>query len=154
VANANVWTPLQFCHQTGAFLTQAKFLGSYAVPRVGVQVSATYQSLPGQQIFANYVANNAVVTPGLGRPLAGNAANVTVNVLEPGAQYSDRVNQLDLRIAKVLRFGRTRMNAGVDIYNALNTNAPLTLNNAFGRWQQPTSILLARFVKLNLQMDF
>ena len=48
----------------------------------------------------------------------------------------------------------TKMNAGVDIYNALNTNAPLTLNNAFGRWQQPTSILLARFVKLNLQMDF
>jgi len=30
----------------------------------------------------------------------------------------------------------------------------VSLNNAFGAWQQPNEILLARFVKLNLQFDF
>jgi len=43
---------------------------------------------------------------------------------------------------------------GVDIYNALNGSSPTSLNNAFGTWQQPTEVVLARFVKLNVQFDF
>jgi hypothetical protein len=154
VNNNNVWTPQQNCRQTGAFLTQAKFLGSYTIPRVDVQVSGTYQNLPGPHIFANFVALTADVRQSLGRDLSGGARNITVNILEPGSIYGERVNQLDLRVAKILRFGRTRLNAGIDIYNAFNSSAPLTVNNAFGAWQQPTEILLARFVKLNIQMDF
>jgi hypothetical protein len=68
--------------------------------------------------------------------------------------YADRVNQLDLRISKILRFGGRRTTAGIDIYNALNSSSVLTLNNAFASWQQPQSILPARFVKLVLQYDF
>jgi hypothetical protein len=30
----------------------------------------------------------------------------------------------------------------------------LTLNNAYATWQQPTSILLARFAKIGVQLDF
>ena len=43
---------------------------------------------------------------------------------------------------------------GVDIYNALNGSSAVSLNNTFGTWQQPTEVLLARFIKLNLQIDF
>jgi hypothetical protein len=68
--------------------------------------------------------------------------------------YGERMNQLDLRFAKILRFGRTRASLNVDLYNALNGNAVLTQNNSFGAWQQPTSILLARFVKLGVQLNF
>ena len=46
------------------------------------------------------------------------------------------------------------MNVGIDLYNALNSSAVLALNNSFGAWQQPNEILLARFVKLNFQIDF
>ena len=42
----------------------------------------------------------------------------------------------------------------VDFYNALNSNAVLAENNAFGAWRQPTEILQARFVKLSAQFDF
>jgi hypothetical protein len=42
-----------------------------------------------------------------------------------------RVTEIDLRIAKVLRFGRTRTTAGVDIYNLINSNAILTYNQTF-----------------------
>jgi len=153
-ANANTWMPRQYCHQTGAWLTQAKFLGSYTIPRIDVLVSGTYQSLPGPQILANYVATTAEVRPSLGRDLAGGARNVTINIAEPGTLYGERVNQLDIRIAKILRFGGSRANVGIDIYNAFNGSAPLTLNNSFGAWQNPTEILLARFVKLNLSFDF
>ena len=154
VANANVWAPLGYCHETGAFLTQVKFLGSYIIPGVGLQVSGTFQSLPGPHIFANYVATTAEARASLGRDLAGGARNVTVNIAAPGELYVERINQLDVRLAKIIRAGRYRINAGVDLYNVLNSSAPLTLNNSFGRWQQPTEILLARFLKLNINVDF
>jgi hypothetical protein len=143
-----------FCHVATNWLTQVKLLGSYTVPRIDVLVSGTFQSLPGPEILADFVALNAEVRPSLGRDLAGGARNVTVSIVEPGTLYGDRANQLDIRVAKILRFGRTRANVGVDIYNAFNSSAVLTQNNSFGAWQAPTEILLARFVKLNLQLDF
>ena len=63
-----------YCHVDTKFLTQVKFLGSYTMPRVQVQISGTFQSIPGPDIVANYLATNAVVAPSLGRNLAGNAA--------------------------------------------------------------------------------
>jgi hypothetical protein len=96
------------------------------------------------------------VRQSLGRDLsAGSNQNLPVNILEPGALYGERLNQLDLRVAKILRFGRAKTNVGIDMYNAFNSNAVLTQNNTFGMvWQQPTEIVLARFVKLNVQFDF
>lgn len=154
LAPRNGWTPQQFCRQTGAFLTQAKFLGSYTIPRVDVLVSGTLQSLPGPPILAAYNAPNSVVAPSLGRSLSGSAANITVNLVEPGTMNGERMNQLDLRVAKLLRFGRTRTRLNVDVYNALNSSAVLTQNSSFGVWQQPTLILVARFVKFSAQIDF
>ena len=45
----------------------------------------------------------------------------------------------------------------VDIYNALNSSAVLTYNNAFvtgGTWLQPTSLLTPRFIKFTAELDF
>ena len=44
----------------------------------------------------------------LGRAFAGGTPNITVNLIEPGTLYGNRVNQLDLRIAKNCRFGGKR----------------------------------------------
>jgi hypothetical protein len=88
---------------------------------------------------------------------------VTVNLIEPGTLYGDRVNQFDLRFAKILRFGRSRTNVGFDIYNVFNTSPVLTYNQTFvlpsatspnGSWLTPTSVLQARFVKFSAQIDF
>lgn len=151
---AAVLVPQQFCHMQSPFLTQLKLIGTYTVPRIDVQVSGTFQSVPGPQVAANFVATNAVVAPSLGRNLSGNAANVTVAILEPGAMYGERMNQLDLRFAKIVRIDRTRTTVGLDIANALNANAVLTESVAFATWRRPQSILTARFVKLALQFDF
>ena len=70
-------------HRT-KFLTQVKLLGSYTIPARGRAVSGTFQSIPGPQVLANYVATNALVAPSLGRPLSGGAANVTVNIVDTG----------------------------------------------------------------------
>jgi hypothetical protein len=153
-ANANTWLPASNCHQQSPFLTNFKFLGTYTVPRVDVQLSATVQSYPGSQIVANYVATNAVVAPGLGRPLSGGAANMTVNIVEPGTIYGERSNQVELRLAKILKIGGTRTMASFDLYNLFNGAAVLTQSNAFATWQRPQSILNPRWAKVVLQFDF
>jgi hypothetical protein len=68
--------------------------------------------------------------------------------------YGERMNQLDLRVGKILQFGRTRANVGLDLYNALNSSAVISLNPAFDSWQRPTSILNARFAKVVFQLNF
>ena len=144
-----------FCDLPGTFLTQVKFLGAYTVPRIDVQVSASWQNLPGPEILATYQATNAIVSPSLGRNLAGGARNVEVNLIAPRSQYGDRFNQLDVRIGKILRFGGTRTTVGLDVYNLFNSSAALALNPTFGNnWQRPQEILNARFAKLVLQLNF
>jgi hypothetical protein len=143
-----------FCDVEGTFLTQFKALASYTVPRVDVQVSASVKNQPGPEILANYTAPAAEVTPSLGRPLAGGASNVELPIVEPRSLYGDRMNQIDLRFSKILRFGGTRANVGVDVYNLFNANSVLAVNDAFDSWQAPIEILNARFAKFVLQLSF
>jgi hypothetical protein len=143
------------CHVAEPFLTQIKGLVAYTIPKADVQVSATVQSIPGTAIAANYVVSNAIVAQTLGRPLAGGAANVNINLLDPGQMYADRVNQVDFRAAKVLRYGRTRTTVGFDLFNAFNAATVLSVNQTFGpAWLTPTSVMQARFVKVSAQVDF
>jgi hypothetical protein len=146
---------LLYCHVTEAFLTQVKGLASYTIPRVDLQVSATYQTKPGPQITANYNAPNAAVAPSLGRSLSGGRANVTVNLVEPGTLYGERLHQLDLRFSKLVPFVGDRTRLNLDLYNALNSSTVLTQNANFGpAWQSPTLILVARFIKFSAQVNF
>jgi hypothetical protein len=106
---------------------------------------------------ALYAAPNSEIAPSLGRSLSGNAANVTVNLVAPGTMYGPRINQLDFRAAKILRFGPSRTTIAVDLYNVLNSSAVLAYNNAFvpgGTWLQPLTILTPRFIKIAAEVDF
>lgn len=142
------------CNIPGKFQTQVKFLGTYAVPKVDVQVAATYRSLPGAAIVSNYVAGNPVVQPSLGRPLSGGAANVTVNLVEPGTMFTKQTNLLDLRFSKILRFGKYRTSVNLDLANAFNSSGITAVNNLYAAWQVPTGIHQARIAKLSAQFDF
>ena len=104
---------------------------------------------------ANWNVPNAVVAPSLGRPLSGGAANVLVNLVEPGTMYGDRINQFDFRSAKVLRFGRTRTMVSLDLYNACNSSAVQSYNQTYGTaWLTPTLVVPARFLMVCGQVDF
>ena len=151
-------TPLSpYCHVAYGVLTQVRGLSSYIVPRIDVQLSATFQSKPGAQLAANYAAPNSVVAPSLGRDLSGNAPNVTVNLVAPGSLYGDRINQLDVRFAKVFSYSRSRATVGVDIYNVLNSNAVLAYDNTFvpgGPWLRPLTVLTPRLFKITAALDW
>jgi len=150
----NQWIPLQFCRQQSPFLTNVKFAGSYTIPRADVLVSGTFRSVPGPEIYANYTATNAVIAPSLGRNLSGGVANLPVTIVQPGTMYGERLNQVDMRVGKILHVGRTKTVVNLDVYNVFNANTVLTVNYAYATWQRPTSILLARFAKIGVQFDF
>src|SRR5262249_31448812 len=114
--------PNQYCHLASGFLTQFRGIGTYQVPKVDVEISASIQSKPGAQLAANYNVPANIIAQSLGRAPSGGVANVTVNIVTPGSLYGDRVNQLDLRFSKVLRFGGTRTKLSLDLYNSLNAN--------------------------------
>ena len=64
------------------------------------------------------------------------------------------MNQLDFRVGKILKFGRTRSTVNLDLFNALNVNPVLTENTQYASFRQPLSILPARFAKISVQFDF
>jgi hypothetical protein len=129
----------------------------YTIPKVDVQVSVAAFSKPGALLAANYTVTNAEAAKSLGRNLSGNATQVTVNLVEPGSMYGDRLNQLDFRVAKLLKIGRGRAMIGVDMFNALNASTILTYNNTFvpgGTWLQPSAVLTARMAKITAEFTF
>ncbi len=148
-----------YCDEKDNFLTDGKLIGTYDIPRADVAFSALFYSRPGPMISANKVFLNADVAPSLGRPLSGNAPNVTVNMLFPGTLYGDRRNQLDLRMTKTFRIQRMKSGVSFEIYNVFNTNAVLTENAVYrdatqSGWRIPTSIAPPRLLKFSLQLDF
>ena len=146
------------CRVTEPFRTQLNGLASYTIPKIDVQLSGTFQSRPGNSLAANWVVPTATVAQTLGRPLSGGVANVTINLLSPWQMTQDRVNQFDIKIAKVLRFGRTKTMIGLDVYNALNSSAVLSRQQTYSptstAWLTPTGVIDARFAKISAQIDF
>ena len=157
LVGSTVSTVSPYCHVAYGWLTQLRGLGSYVIPKIDAQVSAVFQSKPGQLLAANYAMPAAQVAQFLGRLPSGNVPNVTINLIEPGSLYGDRVNQLDFRIAKHLNLASTRSMVSVDLYNVLNANPVLTYNNSFtpnGPWLQPNSILTGRLVRISVDFNF
>ena len=159
------------CSFSEPWLTNVRGLATYEVPKIDVLVSTIFRSQPnaqpgagvatnGNSRSANYQMTRAQFQAATGRPLHPGLTTQTVDLLSPGDLYGERVNVVDMRFAKVLRFGGTRANVGLDLYNMFNANTPTTYETVFdpatngARWMQPTGVLLPRFVRINVQFDF
>src|SRR5213075_1313393 len=107
------------------------------------------QSNPGPRISANYTVTSAIAG------LTINQTSITTNLVTPGTLYGDRLEQLDLRLSKGLRFGRTHLVGNLELFNVFNGAAVLVLNNTYGNnWQKPQNVLLGRMFKFGIQADF
>jgi hypothetical protein len=166
------------CAATEPWLTTLRGLVTYVVPRVDVLLSSsfrsaanvqpstvnTYVATNGLSVSANENVTTAVLTAQqstLGRGLVAGLPFQTVDLTLPGQVYPDRVNSLDLRAAKVFKFGRYRTNVGFDFYNLFNADTGTAFNQTFdpppsngATWLRPTTILGPRFARFNVTVDF
>ena len=154
--------PLERCHQNNGWRTRYQGLAAYTIPKVDVQVSATFQNLPGPQLAANANVCAGAIIPGLctagnttlGRGFSGGPFRV-INIVEAGEVFLERLNQIDFRVSKLLRAAGTRTMVNFDFYNVTNSNSVLTENATYGAtWRQPTGILLPRLFKISAQFDW
>lgn len=143
------------CESGNPYQNRFKVNGSLALPR-DVQAAFVYQNLPGAGYTALTTFTNAQIAPGLGRNLAGNTANVQVDLLPAGSKYlEDRINQLDLRASKILHVHGSRLQANFDVFNVFNANTIVGVNGTVGpNWLVPTAILDGRLMKVSFQIDF
>jgi len=162
---------LRFCDQRDLdipYLAQFKLAGSYPLP-FQVQISGSWQGYPGvpsgtarQDVLYNS-ALNRVEDPSLNvnyivdRTIVPSLtpASVTVPLIRPGAQYLDRWNQIDLRLARKFAVHRTQAQVQVDVFNLLNANTVLSEVETFGpSLHRPTAILQGRLFAAGVQLNF
>jgi len=163
------------CAVTEPWLTTYRSSVTYVVPKIDVLLAGSIRSTPntqpstintfvatnGASVSANYNATSAILQgSNLARPLAPGLAFQTVDLTLPGQVYPERVNSLDLRLAKVIRFKRYRANVGFDFYNLFNANTGTAFNQVYdvasngASWLRPTTVLNPRFARFNLTIDF
>jgi len=147
---------LNTCRMEQNWLPQVKFLGSYTVPKAEVQIGASFQSIPGIEYAATYAAPNTVIAQSLGRlPTNGVATGTTaLGLVQPGSFYGTRFNQLDVRLGKILRFGRTRSNLSLDIFNMFNSDVVSAASATYATWLAPTAVVAPRLLKVSWTFDF
>jgi hypothetical protein len=173
----NIDSPdLRNCRDQPPYQTTVRGLASYTIPRVDVLVSTAIRSQPpldrgtadGPTNGATWNVPNTVVQQLLGRLPPGAVLNGTtaVRLLDSEHRlYADtRRTQVDLRVAKIFRFGRKRLDVGVDAENLFNTNYITGFDNTYqysagntamgGTWSNPTAIYTPRYARVNLTVGF
>jgi hypothetical protein len=160
------------CAVSEDWLTSLRGLASYTIPRVDILVSSSFRSIPntapsttsvasnGNSLSANYNVTSAILQAQTGRPLAPGQAFQTINLLPLGHQFADRLNAVDMRFGKILKFGRTRTNIAIDLYNLFNANTGTAFNQTYDpvtngvTWLAPSTVLNPRFARFNVTVDF
>jgi hypothetical protein len=146
-----------FCSFTLPFRGQTQYKFNFVLPIWWeVKLSGLYQNLAGIPDAANLTYTNAQIAPSLGRNLsAGATATVTIPILPTDTKFEDRLQQFDLRFAKVFPIGRMKIQGMFDIYNVFNAATILGVNTTYGAaWLTPTSVLGGRLVKFGTQITF
>jgi hypothetical protein len=151
-----------YCHTDPGMTTKLSGVGSYVIPKIDVLVAGTIRSDQGVPLRATWNAPIATVSAALGRPAAAAGTTIPIDLIAPGQVWGDRVNELDFRFGKILKFGRIRTNVGLDIYNIINSAAVLSYNQTYlpatatapSTWLVPSAVLSPRFVKVSAQIDF
>jgi hypothetical protein len=163
--NGNTGPNPRGCRDVDPWQTTLRGLASYTVPKIDVLVSATMRSQPPLALTAGWPVPNSVIRGILGFLPPGTiaAGNTTIQLLDNDHRVwaDNRRTQIDMRFAKILRFGRTRTDVGVDLNNLLNTNYATDYEDTYsytqpngGSWATPTTVYTPRFVRLNFTVNF
>jgi hypothetical protein len=159
------------------FMTSFKLSGAVPIVR-GVRVSGSWQNLQGYNSGVDghttgapsygsaflitratrYPANcpapcpaNTLVLPNLTLP------SLTVPLQPYGSVFTERVNEVELRIAKTFRRGRISLEPRFDVFNLLNSDTAIawrSVNYGTSTYLQPSAVPPARFFGFSVQVGY
>ena len=156
--------------------TQYKFNGSVPLP-YDMALSFVFQSIPGERRFSNYTIarQREFVEQQLGHPLQNTGLRVplfpsgvgffngrgglttTSQYVDNSLQWEPQVNQLDLRLTKILRFGGGLIRANFDVFNIFNGSSVTRVLDTYtnpGTYPSVTAIMNGRLFKFGATIDF
>jgi hypothetical protein len=93
----------------------------------------------------------ALVDPGM------TLASMSVPLVAPGTEFFDRLNQLDLTVSRVFPYRGLNIEPEAALFNALNASsvsAVRSFNYGTSSYQQPSTILQGRFLRLGLKVKW
>ena len=142
-----------FCDKNENWLTNVSVFGSYTFP-YDIEVSGAFFSRPGTERLAIYQVPAADVLAALGRP--SSQGSTSLNVIAPGTEYGDRMNQFDFRFGKVFDLAPPgNLRASFDIYNMFNANAVSREQYGLGaQYLTPLGLQPGRLFKISLQYNY
>ena len=85
------------------------------------------------------------------------AESLSIPLVAPGTDFSDRIKQLDVTLGKSLTVGKIRLQPGISLFNALNNHAAYTvrsLNYLTSSYLQPSTVLQPRLLRLEMQVKW
>jgi hypothetical protein len=154
---------LRFCDVRAPWRSDVRIVASTAL-WWGLTGAITMLSEPGSVITAAYTVTNAnigktvqFVDPARTTFSGGSA---TVALVAPDTLFNDRLNQIDIRLAKTFGMGSVRGSnvkgrLTLDIGNLLNASTAQLQNNTYGgSWLKPVAILQPRVFKPGLLIEF
>ena len=168
-----------FCNFAPAWSdrTQYKLNGSVPLP-YDMAFSFVFQSIPGERRFSNYAVGRQIdfveqqlghelVNTGLRVPLfpggigfyddARGGTLTTSRYVDNSTQWEPQVNQIDLRLTKILRFGGGLIRANFDVFNILNASAVTRVLDTYsdpGTYPSVTGIMNGRLFKFGATVDW
>ena len=179
----------RFCEPFRPFQTNLRGTAAWTIPWADVLMSTAFSMRPGSGIQANYEIplTDIVWLPGSESRATNTVGCGTANAPNPGCLYvngfggststtatlpiisndmfGERITLVDLKLAKIFRFGKRRFNVGADIYNAFNSDAAVQYCATYpqcnattflpaAEWAGVTSMVSPRFVRFQVQADF
>ena len=162
--------------------TIVKVSGMYPIWK-SIRLAAVYQRLPyqssGSDVQREYTSSQGLVNsypitralvPGLTTasisctppPPVGQLPSITatpscsgVRVNEPGTEYLDSVNQLDLSVSSSFSIGRVVVKPAFDLFNALNAGTVLDQTTVYGpSLGSPRRLLCPRLARFGARVEF
>jgi hypothetical protein len=144
-----------------------KLSGSVPLPW-GFTVSGVFQSNHGQASSrtlaatrgsTRYPANCPAPCPAGQIILPANVfgqSSLTINLVDGDTVYTDRINQLDLRVGRTFRYARVSITPSLEVFNVNNSDAIISYAstnalNAGSSFLRPNSIMQGRMIGFNVQ---
>jgi Carboxypeptidase regulatory-like domain len=141
------------------FRRQFKLAGSFPLPG-SVMLSASYQNVQGSTSSQNMaITRNSTRYPAscpapcpagaIILPASFQPSTLTVQLVDQDTVYTERINQLDLRVSRTFKVGRVSVSPTLEAFNVNNSDAVVSYvstNVLAASYLRPNSILQGRII--------